>query len=139
MNAPVTSRELNSFYGVEKTYTIRNLIIETITKTVRKVDHRALSVPYVKNNANGQRKEGVMDRHTYAQQARQNALRGQELPHSKLLDMDVIDIRSAHRQRIKLLDYIRNNLSNEALAKKHGVHVRSIEKIVSYETWGHVA
>jgi hypothetical protein len=53
--------------------------------------------------------------------------------------MDVIDIRSAHRQRIKLLDYIRNNLSNEALAKKHGVHVRSIEKIVSYETWGHIA
>ena len=53
MSAPVTSRELNSFYGVEKTYTIRNLIIETITKTVRKVDHRALSVPYVKNNANG--------------------------------------------------------------------------------------
>ena len=53
MNAPVTSRELNSFYGVEKTYTTRNLIIETITKTVRKVDHRVLSVPYVKNNSNG--------------------------------------------------------------------------------------
>ena len=52
MNA-VTSRELEQFYGVEKTYTTRNLIIETITKTVRKVDHRALSVPYVKNNANG--------------------------------------------------------------------------------------
>ena len=51
MNA-VTSRERDSFYGVEKTYTTRNLIIETITKTVRKVDHRALSVPYVKNNAN---------------------------------------------------------------------------------------
>ena len=94
---------------------------------------------YARNNPGRQRKEGVMDRHTYAQQARQNALRGQELPHSKLLDMDVIDIRSAHRQRIKLLDYIRNNLSNEALAKKHGVHVPSIEKIVSYETWGHVA
>ena len=53
MNAPVTSRELNSFYGVEKTYTTRNLIIETITQTVRKVDHRVLSVPYVKNNSNG--------------------------------------------------------------------------------------
>ena len=52
MNA-VTNAELEQFYGVEKTYTIRNLIIETITKTVRKVDHRALSVPYVKNNANG--------------------------------------------------------------------------------------
>ena len=80
-----------------------------------------------------------MYRHQYLQEARQNALRGQELPQSKLLDMDVIDIRSAHRQRIKLLDYIRNNLSNEALAKKHGVNVRNIEKIVSYETWGHVA
>ena len=53
MNAPVTKQELNSFYGVEKTYTTRNLIIETITKTVRKVDHRVLSVPYVKNNSNG--------------------------------------------------------------------------------------
>ena len=47
-------------------------------------------------------------------------------------------IRSAHRQRVKLLDYIRNNLSNEALAKKHCVSVRNIERIVSYETWGHV-
>ena len=94
---------------------------------------------YARNNPGRQRKEGVMYRHQYLQEARQNALRGQELPQSKLLDMDVIDIRSAHRQRIKLLDYIRNNLSNEALAKKHGVNVRNIEKIVSYETWGHVA
>ena len=52
MNA-VTSRELDKFYGVEKTHNTRDLITETITKTVRKVDHRALSVPYVKNNANG--------------------------------------------------------------------------------------
>ena len=53
MNAPVTSRELNSFYGVENTHDTRKLIIETITQTVRNVDHRALSVPYVKNNRNG--------------------------------------------------------------------------------------
>lgn len=82
---------------------------------------------------------GVMDRHTYIQSAMANALRGQELPQAKLLDMDVIDIRSAHRQRIKLLQYIRDNLSNEAIAKKHGVSVRGIERIVSYETWSHVA
>ena len=80
-----------------------------------------------------------MDRHTYIQSAMANALRGQELPQAKLLDMDVIDIRSAHRQRIKLLQYIRDNLSNEAIAKKHGVSVRGIERIVSYETWSHVA
>ena len=94
---------------------------------------------YAKNNPGRQRREGVTDRHTYVQNARQNALRGQELTQAKLLEIDVVDIRSAHRQRLKLLDYIRQNLSNEALAKKHGVHVRSIEKIVSYETWGHVA
>ena len=80
-----------------------------------------------------------LSREEYLSRRTEFAPRGQELTHSKLLDMDVIDIRSAHRQRIKLLDYIRNNLSNEALAKKHGIHVRSIEKIVSYETWGHVA
>ena len=50
---PVTERELDKFYGVEKTYSTSDLIVETITKTVREVDHRALSVPYVKNNANG--------------------------------------------------------------------------------------
>ena len=53
MNAPVTSRELNSFYGVENTHDTRKLIIETITQTVRKVSHKVLSVPYVKNNSNG--------------------------------------------------------------------------------------
>ena len=94
---------------------------------------------YARNNPGRQRREGVMDRHTYAQQARQNALRGQELTQAKLLEMDVVDIRSAHRQRLKLLDYIRQNLSNEALAKKHKVSLRTIEKIVVYETWVHVA
>jgi len=93
---------------------------------------------YAKHTGGRQRLSGTVDRHTYLQTARQNALRGQELTQSKLLDMDVIDIRSAHRQRLKLLDYIRNNLSNEALAKKHGVNIRNIEKIVSYETWGHL-
>lgn len=94
---------------------------------------------YAKHIGGRQRRSGSVDRHTYLQQARQNALRGQELPQSKLLDMDIIDIRSAHRQRVKLLDYIRNNLSNEALAKKHRVSLRTIEKIVVYETWIHVA
>lgn len=52
MNA-VTDKELDAFYGVEKTHDTRDLIVQTITKTVRKVDHRVLSVPYVKNNSNG--------------------------------------------------------------------------------------
>jgi hypothetical protein len=75
-----------------------------------------------------------IDRDTYLRDIGQYVARGQDLPHTKLLDMDVIDIRSAARQRKKLLQYIRDNLSNEALAKRHGVHVRTIEKALSRET-----
>ena len=53
MDLPVTARELDSMYGVPKTHDTRRLIIETITQTVRKVDHRALSLPYVKHCTNG--------------------------------------------------------------------------------------
>ena len=75
-----------------------------------------------------------IDRDTYLRDAGQYAPRGQELPHTKLLDIDVIDIRSAARQRAQLMKHIRDNLSNAALAKRHGVHVRTIEKALSRET-----
>ena len=93
---------------------------------------------YAKQNPGRQRKPGTLDRRTYQQRSRELAPRGQDLPHAKLLEMDVIDIRSAHRQRLKLLTYIRDNLSNQALAKRHGVAVRNIERIVTYETWSHL-
>ena len=94
---------------------------------------------YAKHVGGKTRRPGTVDRFEYLQSAVANAKRGQELPHAKLLDLDIIDIRSAHRQRINLLTFIRNNLSNEALAKKHGISVRNVEKIVSYQSWGHVA
>lgn len=75
-----------------------------------------------------------MDRDTYLRDAGQFAARGQELPQTKLLDMDVVDIRSAKRQREALLKHIKENLSNEALAKRYGVHPRTIEKALSRET-----
>ncbi|MEN9589048.1 MAG: hypothetical protein RLZZ481_834 [Pseudomonadota bacterium] len=80
------------------------------------------------------RRDGVVDRHTYLQTAPSYAKRGQELPHTKLLDLDVVTIRSAVRQREALRKYIKENLSNEALAKQFGVHHRTIEKAISYET-----
>lgn len=80
-----------------------------------------------------------MNRDEYLSSARANALRGQELPQTKLLDIDVISIRSAARQRDGLRKHIRENLSNEALAKAYGVHLRTIEKLVQRETWSHVA
>lgn len=86
-----------------------------------------------------QRKPGTLDRHEYQQRARELAPRGQELPQAKLLEIDVIDIRSASRQRIKMLQYIRDNLSNDALAKRYGISVSTLEKVVTYQTWGHLA
>lgn len=63
---------------------------------------------------------------------------GQDSSFAKLLDMDVIDIRSAKRQRDALLKHIKNNLSNEALSKKHGIHIKTLEKILSRRTWKHL-
>lgn len=61
--------------------------------------------------------------------------RGMQLPQTKLTPLDVAEIRSAARQREALRNHIRTNLSNEALACKFGVHVRTIEKVLSYENW----
>jgi transcriptional regulator GlxA family with amidase domain len=82
-------------------------------------------------------KHGI-DRDTWARDASQYVARGQDLPQTKLLDLDVIEIRSAQRQRKSLLDHIRKNLSNEALAKKHGVSVRTVEKVLSRETHSNI-
>lgn len=66
------------------------------------------------------------------------AKRGAELPQSKLTPELVAEIRSARRQREALRKHIADNLSNEALAKKHGVHIRTIEKAITHETWSHL-
>jgi hypothetical protein len=94
---------------------------------------------YSKTNGRAARPDHVLERDEYLSRARSMALRGQELNHAKLLDIDVVSIRSAAKQRENLKKHIRENLSNEALAKAYGIHVRTVEKVLSYETWGHVA
>jgi len=79
-----------------------------------------------------------LERGEYLSRARSMALRGQELPQTKLLDLDIVTIRSAAKQRENLRKHIRENLSNEALAKQYGVHVRTIEKCLTYETGSHI-
>ena len=81
---------------------------------------------------------GVLPRAEWQGRAAEFCARGQDLPQAKLLDLDVVQIRSAMRQRENLRKHIKENLSNEALSKKHGVHVRTIEKISTYESWGHI-
>ena len=94
---------------------------------------------YSKENGKALRKPGTLERDEYLTRAKEFAPRGQEFTRSKLLDMDVISIRSSARQRESLKKHIRDNLSNDAIAKAHGVHVRTIEKILSREIWSHLA
>jgi transcriptional regulator GlxA family with amidase domain len=82
-------------------------------------------------------KHGI-DRDDWERMATCYVKRGQELPQTKLLEMDVISIRSAARQRESLRQHIKNTLSNEALAKSFGVHVRTIERVLKDETWTHL-
>lgn len=79
-----------------------------------------------------------MKRHEYLQRRTEFVQRGTDLPQSKLTEDDVIDIRSMQRQRAKLLAHIKENLSNDAMAKKFNIHPRTLEKILSRETWSHV-
>ena len=85
------------------------------------------------------RRPGTVSREEWLSFCRSRFARGQDLPQAKLLDLDIVEIRSAVRQRESLKKHIRENLSNEALAKKHGVHIRTIENTVSYKSWGHIA
>lgn len=85
------------------------------------------------------RREGVLSRDEYVRRARELAPRGVELPQSKLIPLNVGLIRSAVREREKLRHYIIDNLTNDALAAKFGVSVRTIERAVARETWINVA
>lgn len=82
--------------------------------------------------------QNPLDQQEYRVRQREFSARGQDLPQTKLLDMDVVDIRSCARQREKLREHIRSNLSNSALAKRYGVHERTVEKIIANETWSHL-
>lgn len=64
--------------------------------------------------------------------------RGMELPQSKLMPLDVAEIRSAARQRESLRKHIADNLSNAALARRFQVHERTVEKVLSLEAWSHI-
>ena len=79
-----------------------------------------------------------LHRDEWEQRRTEFCARGQDLPQSKLIDSDVVAIRSAKKQREALLKHIRENLSNAAIARQFGVHERTIEKAVARETWNHL-
>ena len=64
--------------------------------------------------------------------------RGWDLPQTKIPPLAVIAIRDAARKREQMRREINEKYSNAALARQWGVHVRTIEKILAYETARHV-
>ena len=68
---------------------------------------------------------------------RHKAARGSDLPHAKLTESKVAEIHRAVRQR-QAYRAMANTLTNANLAKRYGVHVRTIEKVVARSSWFHV-
>lgn len=63
--------------------------------------------------------------------------KGSELTWAKLTEPDVKIILDCVDERNRLREEA-NRLSNKSLAEKFGVHIRTIDKVMSGETWGHV-
>ena len=80
------------------------------------------------------RPEGVMERSEYLQRALELAPRGNKLPHTKLNQKQVREIREAAIKRDEMRREITETMSNEALARRYGVHYRTIEKVIQYVT-----
>jgi len=74
-----------------------------------------------------------MDRHTYIVRARELAPRGEQLPQTKLSADDVLEIRRLAAVRERARAAISERLSNEAIARRFGVHRRTVEKVLSWE------
>lgn len=80
-------------------------------------------------------KKQRLERQEYVLRARELARRGMEISHTKLTPLDVTAIRSAVAERERLREHIVENLTNKALAKKFGVHIRTIDRITTYSNW----
>lgn len=77
-----------------------------------------------------------MNRDDYLMRAHEFAPRGMALPQTRLTPENVKEIRHAKWKREDLRQYITEELSNEALAAKFGVHVRSIERVLNRTSHG---
>lgn len=70
---------------------------------------------------------------------RVNVKRGKDLPQSKLTEEDVIEARKLHAEYMQTIKDLNSTFSIPALAKRYGVHERTMEKAISGITWSHIA
>jgi len=79
-----------------------------------------------------------MNRAEWTARAGEFVKRGFDLPQTKVPPLAIIAIRNAAKKRADMRAEITAKYSNAALAKQWGVHHRTIEKILSYETGRHI-
>lgn len=66
------------------------------------------------------------------------AATGSALPQSKLNDALVRRIRAEHAEKLRKVAQMQRECSAQGMARRYGVHPRTIEKLLAYETWRHV-
>ena len=66
------------------------------------------------------------------------ARRGIDLPQSKLTPDSVREIRRRSQWKADRIAELNAKYSAQSIADDMGVHVRTIEKVLRYETWRHV-
>lgn len=64
--------------------------------------------------------------------------RGSDLPQSKLNEKLVKKIREEYAEGKLEIQKLQNQFSAKGMARKYGVHVRTIEKVLSGTSWSHV-
>ena len=64
--------------------------------------------------------------------------RGSELPQAKLNEALVRQIRAQHAAKEELKRVLDREFSAAAFARRYGVGVTTVEKVLSYATWRHV-
>lgn len=63
--------------------------------------------------------------------------RGSQLPHAKLDEATVAEVLATIEERDRLRARLKG-MTNKAIAKRLGVHYRTIDRISSFESWTHV-
>ncbi len=71
-------------------------------------------------------------------QNRLKVKRGTDLPQAKLTDDDVRNIRAQYAIGQEAIRTMKAQFSAASFAKRFGVHVRTLEKVLRYETWVYV-
>lgn len=64
--------------------------------------------------------------------------RGSALPQARLTEEEVANIRRGYNKARLTIARIQSKWTAKGIARRTGLHVRTVEKILSGETWTHV-